>query len=164
MKNKIKYIAIPVLIISVVIAAIFFEDISYFITKPYKQHIAEKTWNTFYEKLVNENNYIVSGSITTTNTENKHNIERDISKIKVAEIFSKSDNPQCHMKCYMKSHSPGTPEYTLQISFQDSTIMKLDGYTNWLDVTYINKNFNVRNHKLYDAIKSIAKKYNLTGY
>lgn len=164
MKNKIKYIAVPVFIISVVITAIFFEDISYFITKPHKQHVAEKTWNTFCEKLINENNYIVSGSITTTYTENKQNIEGDISNIKVAEIFSKSDNPQCHIKGYMKWNSPGTPEYQLQVSFQDSTIMKLDGYTNWLDITYINKNFNVRNHKLYDAIKLIAKKYNLTGY
>ncbi len=163
MKNKIKYI-IPVLIISVVIAAIFFEDIAYFITKPYKQYVAEKTWNTFCDKLVNENNYIVSGSITTANAENKHNIERDISEFNVAELFSMSDNPQRNIKGYMKWNSPGTPEYQLQISFQDSTIMKLDGYSVWLDVTYKNKNFNVRNHKLYDTIKSIAKKYNLTGY
>ncbi|MDD2362929.1 MAG: hypothetical protein PHH84_08265 [Oscillospiraceae bacterium] len=95
-----------------------------------------------------------------TLSESKHDIERDISEIKVAELFSKSDNPQCHMKW----NSPGTPEYTLEISFQDSTVMKLDGYTDWLDISYIDKNFNVRNHKLYDAVKSIAKKYNLTGY
>jgi len=160
MENKIKYITIPVLIISVIISAIFFEDISYFITKLCKQQVAENTWNTFCEKLVNDSNYIVSGSITTSNDVNKHNIEQDFSKIKVAEIFSKSDNPQFHIKGYMKWNSPGTPEYTIQISFQDSSIMKIQGYTDWIDVTYMNKNFNVRNYKLYEDIKLIAKKYN----